>query len=129
MQSSKKEDGTNYWEYALLYIDDVLVVSEHSEKFLRNELGKYFKLKEDSIGPPKIYLGGKMSKFVLDNGLTLWSFSSLQYVQTAVKNVKESLAKQDVKLPARADTPLSSNYRPDIDVSGELQSAEAAYCQ
>ena len=68
-----------------------------------------------------------MSKFVLDNGLTAWSFSSSQYVQTAVKNVKESLAKQDAKFPASANTPLSSNYRPEIDVPGDLQPAEAAY--
>ena len=70
-----------------------------------------------------------MSKVVLENGLTAWYFSSSQYFQTAVKNVEECLAKQDAKLPARANTPLSSNYRPEIDVSGELQPAEAAYYQ
>ena len=59
-----------------------------------------------------------MSKVVLENGLTEWSFSSSQYVQTAVKNVKEYLAKQDAKLPACANTPLSSNCCPEIDVSG-----------
>ena len=37
--------------------------------------------------------------------------------------------KQDTKLPARANTPLSSNYCPDIDVLGELQPAESAYYQ
>ena len=46
-----------------------------------------------------------------------------------MKNVKESLAKQDEKLKARANKPLSSNYRPEIDVSGELQHAESAYYQ
>ena len=107
MQAAKKEDGTEYWEYALLYTDGVLVVSECGEQFLRNELGNYFELKKESIGPPKIYLGGKMSKVVLENGLTAWSFSLLQYVQTAVNNAKESLTKQDAKLPARANTPLS----------------------
>ena len=68
-----------------------------------------------------------MSKVVLKNGLTEWSLSLSQYVQTTVNNVKESLAKQDEKFPACANTPLSSNYRPKIDVSGELQPAEAAY--
>ena len=70
-----------------------------------------------------------MSKVVLENGIIAWSFSSSQYFQTEVNNVKESLAKQDAKFPARANTLLSSNYRPDIDVSGELQPAEAAYYQ
>ena len=112
-----------------LYTENVLVVSECGEQFLRNELGKYFDLKEESIGPTNIYLGGKISKVVLDNGLTAWSFSSLQYVQTAVKNVEKSLANQDAKFPARANTPLSSNYCPKIDVSGEMQPAEASYYQ
>ena len=65
MREAKKKYGTEYWEYPLLYTDDVLFVSEHGEQFLRNELGKYFDLKEESIGPPNIYLGGKMLKAVL----------------------------------------------------------------
>ena len=112
MRAAKKKDCTEYWEYALLYTDDVLVISERGDQFLRNELGKYFEVKEESIGPPKIYLSGKMSKVVLENGLTAWSFSLSQYVQTAVKNVKESLAKQDAKWTARANTPLSSTISP-----------------
>ena len=67
-----------------------------------------------------------MLKVVLENGLTAWSLSSSQYLQTAVKNVKESLAKHDEKFPACANTPLSSKYRPEINVSGELQPAEPA---
>ena len=59
-----------------MYTYDVLVVSERGDKFIRNELGKYFELKEESIVPPNIYLGGKMSIFFLENGLTSWSFSS-----------------------------------------------------
>ena len=70
-----------------------------------------------------------MSNVFLDNGLTAWSLSSSQYFQTAVNNVKKSLAKQDAKFPARANTLLSSNYRPDIDVSVEMQHVEAAYYQ
>ena len=93
MRATKKNDGSEYWEYVLLYTDDVLVVSEHGEKFLRTELGKYFELKEESIGPPKIYLGGRMSKVTLDNGVEAWAFSSSRYVQTAVKNVEKAMTK------------------------------------
>ena len=113
----------------MIYTDDVLVVPEHGEKFLRSELNKYFELKEESIGPPKVYLGGRMSKVTLENGVEAWAFSSSQYVQTAVKNVEELLAKKNIKLPARTNTPLSSNYRPEIDVSGELQPEESTYYQ
>ena len=39
------------------------------------------------------------------------------------------MAKQNSKLPARANTPLSSNYRPEIYVTGELEPQEASYYQ
>ena len=34
------------YDYVLLYVDDALVVSENAESILRNELGRYFELKE-----------------------------------------------------------------------------------
>ena len=68
-----------------------------------------------------------MSKVVMENGSTAWSFSSSQYVPSAVKNIEDSLAKQGEKLTARANTLLTSNYRPEIDVSMELQPVDVAY--
>ena len=97
-----------------MYVDDALVVSEHGEKLLRSEIGKYFELKEASIGPPKLYLGGRMRKVELENGASAWAFSSSQYVQAAVQNVEVYLATKQGKLPSRANTPISSNYRPEI---------------
>ena len=55
---AKKSDVTSYYEYILLYNDDALVVSQHSEETQRKNLGRYFELKEEYIGPPKIHLGG-----------------------------------------------------------------------
>ena len=69
MREAAKSDGTHYWEYALLYTDDTLVISERGEHVLQDEIGKYFELKEESIGPPDLYLGGKMRKVVLENGI------------------------------------------------------------
>ena len=126
IRAAKKDDGSEYYEYVLIYTDDVLVVSEHGENFLRNQLGKYFEIKEESIGAPKIYLGGRLSKVTLVNGQECWGFSSSQYVQESVKNLEETLEKQGLKLPARANTPLTSSYRPEIDVSGELQPNQAS---
>jgi hypothetical protein len=125
-----KSDGTEYYEYMLLYTDDALVISDFGERFLRTELGSYFELKEESIGPPDIYLGGgKMRKFVLRNNAEAWSFNSSQYVrQSAVTNVEVYLAKQSLKLPTRANTPLAPNYRPEVDVSpAELEPGVDGY--
>ena len=60
VHAAKNKDGTEYWEYDLLYTYDVLVVSECGEQFFKNEIGEYFELKEESIEPPKNYPGGKM---------------------------------------------------------------------
>ena len=69
MRPAIKADGTEYYEYVLLYVDDALCISESAEDILRHEIGKYFKLKEPSIGPPKLYLGGSVRKVQLDNGV------------------------------------------------------------
>jgi hypothetical protein len=39
MQPAKHSDGTEYYEYILLYTDDTLVVGEHAETILGKELG------------------------------------------------------------------------------------------
>ena len=36
--------GEEYYEYVLLYVDDVLVISERAEKVLRTEIGQHFVL-------------------------------------------------------------------------------------
>ena len=91
-----------------------------------------FELKEESIGPPKLYLGSGIRKVQLENGSECWAASSSQYVQAAVKNVEEYLGKDQnpkMKLPTRAETPLQTSYRPELDVSLELGPVEAAYYQ
>ena len=80
MQEAVKAEGTQYWEYVLLYMDDCLVISDNGKKVLRNDIGKYFTLKEISVGPPKSYLGRKMSLVELANGANAWAFRSSQYV-------------------------------------------------
>ena len=132
MRPAIKSDGTKCYDYVLLYVDDALVVSENAESILRNELGRYFELKEESIGPPDHYLGGKVRKVQLENGVYAWAFSSSQYVQTAVKNVEAYLDSQENKrwkMPSKADTPLTTTYRPELDVSRELNEVDAAYYQ
>ena len=107
--AGRKSDGTTYYEYVLLYMDDALVMSENAEEILRKEIGKYFELKEESIGHPSLYLGGRVRHVKLDNVVDAWSFSSSQYLQTAVKNVEEWLSKRDDgrwKFRSKAETPM-----------------------
>lgn len=133
MRPAIKSDGNEYWEYILLYTDDALCISEYPERTLRNELGRYFKLKEESIGPPKIYLGGNVRKVMLEHGVEAWAFGSSQYVQQAVANVEKyledrrRLGDDRFKIPARANTPMRTSYRPELDTSPELIGQDASY--
>ena len=113
MLPATKNDGTEVYEYVLLYTDDCLVVSENSEIILKNEIGRYFELKPDSIGPPSLYLGGHLRKVVLNIGVEDWAFGYKQYVPAAVKNVEEYLAKNGQSLKAKALDPLPKGYRPE----------------
>ena len=130
MRPAIKSNGNTYYEYILLYVDDTLVVSENAEGILRNELGRYFHLKEESIGPPTIYLGGRVRKVQLENSVWAWSFSSSQYVQSAVKNVEAYVGRPEnshLKIPSKAETPLTMSYRPELDVSSELTPRDSTY--
>lgn len=129
MREATKSDGGTYYEYALLYVDDTLIVSENGERVLREEIGKYFELKEASIGPPDIYLGGKVTKVQLENGVKAYGFSASQYVKNAVTNVEKYLTERGMKLPCKANTPLSTGYRPEADVSLPLEAEDANYYQ
>ena len=128
MRPAKKADGSTYYEYILLYTDDAVVISENAEQILRTKLDKYFELKPSSIGPPSIYLGARVRKVELDNGAKAWAFSPSQYVQAAVKNVEAYLDEQDkYKMPSKADTPMTTSYRPELDITPELDPTKAAY--
>ena len=129
MRPGTNSNGTTYWRYVLLYVDDILAIMEEPEHFIRNELGSRFTVKEKSIGPPTQYLGNKVSNVTLENGTKCWSFSSSQYVQNAVANVETYLAKQEKKLPPRAKSPWPYKYRPETDVSPELSPVKASYFQ
>ena len=106
MREAVKLDETEYWEYVLLYVDDALSCSCSPKEVLTAELGKFWKMKKDSIGPPNIYVGNKVSKVTLANGVKCWSFSSAQYVIAAVNNIERYLKTANQSLPKKAPIPF-----------------------
>ena len=119
-ESVQKYGSTKYYECVLLYTDDCLVISNRGETVLRKEKGKYFNLKESSIGPPTQYLGGKLREVELENGQKFWALGLKQYFEAAVKNVTEYLKKRGEGLATKAVTPMTSGYHPEIDITPEL---------
>ena len=90
MQKARKYNGTDYYEYMLLYVDDFLAISDTPKEALL-QLDKFFKMQTSSIAPPNIYLGGKVKKIRLPNMVEAWTFSLSQYVQEVVSNLEKFL--------------------------------------
>ncbi len=80
-----------------------------------------FKLKDDKIAPPDVYLGATIEKMVTPNGKSCWSMSPEQHVKAAVANVEEELARHGKRLPGKCVTPFSSGHAPWLDVTPELK--------
>ena len=115
-----KSDGFEYYEMVLCYVDDILAISDNPKSTLM-ALTSTFKLKDDKIEPPDIYLGAQLGTMQVDD-IECWTMSAEKYVISAVKNVEEALAKKGLRLPTKCYTPLSTDYRPELEVSPELKS-------
>ena len=126
----RPDDGFHYYAYFLLYVDDILSVHHDGEQAL-HELDKFFQMKPGSIGDPDIYLGAKLRKVQLDNGVHAWGMSASKYVNEAVHNAEDCLAANfgGQKLPKRASAPWPSDYVSELDSSPELNVNLANYCQ
>jgi hypothetical protein len=81
------DEGVLYWAYILIYMDAILCI-HHDPGAPLAKLDEYFKMKECSIQVTTFYLGAKLKKTVLPNGVVAWGMSSSKYVQSAVQNVQ-----------------------------------------
>ena len=100
---------------------------EEPERFLSEELGKRLTLKEKSIVSPEQCLRKKVSQVTLENGVKCWSFSSSQCFQDAAKNAEYYRLRVNIGPLLNANSPWTSNYRPEADVTSELTSTKESY--
>ncbi len=54
-------------------------------------------------------------------------FGLCQNVHSAVNNIVDHLKKKGLKLPHKVPNPLSTEYRPETDVTPELGEADVLY--
>ena len=81
-------------------------------------------MKDDNIEEPTLYLGTDIGKFYFEgDSKPRWSLSSTKYTAKAVAAVEQELGTEKYGykyLPKSASSPLSHDYRPEIDISEEL---------
>ena len=114
-----KPDGTEYYDYIMCYIDDILSVSHDAKSILQSLQGQ-FKLKGDKIEPPDMYLGTQLGTMQVE-GNEGWFMSLEKYVKSAIQNIEETLQKMGQRLPSKCKTSLGYGYRPELDVTPELK--------
>jgi Reverse transcriptase (RNA-dependent DNA polymerase) len=132
LRAFAKPDGFKYYEYILVYVDDVLIISHAPEAHLKVIQANY-ELNPTSVGPPNRYLGADVEKVTRPGdptGQEYWSFSANTYVRNAVKNVKILLQEEGRGLKSTAKTPFpSTTYRPEVDMTDECDADYASRYQ
>jgi hypothetical protein len=93
MRAARWQEGEDYYEYLLVYVDNLLAIADKPQAIL-DDVNLYFNLKPESVGHPNIYLGSKVSKAEMANGVECWCNSSCQYVKEAIRNTEEYIKKK-----------------------------------
>jgi len=123
-----KDDGFQYYEYVLVYVDDLLVLSHQGDKTMK-ALEDFYRLK-DGFTEPTRYLGAEVKKWHFPQDVTkhYWALSSAQYVKEAIKNIEAHLKTKDRKL-FPAYQPMHTDYVPELDVTPFLDNEETNFYQ
>ena len=134
MRPNVKPDGSHYWEYVLVYVDDALAIS-HDPKSIMDYLSSRYTLKKGSVKEPTEYLGAEIRKHYLVNPdgsqstKPRWAMSSGLYVKCAPADVEGELAEIGQTLKSKVSMPLSADYHPELDMAPELDPRRANYYQ
>jgi hypothetical protein len=88
MRAKTRDNGFEFYEYVLIYVDDILCISDTPQQSLE-QIDKYFPMKPNLIGKPDIYLRAKLSGVRLPNQVEAWAMSPSKYIQEACKNAKQ----------------------------------------
>ena len=75
MRAATKQDGEEYYEYMLVYVDDLLCVSQDPTLPMK-EVSEVLRFKKDKIAPPEFYLGAKLERKNL-NGKEVWTMTAV----------------------------------------------------
>jgi len=127
LKAECKPDGFEYYSYILVYVDNILVIA-HKPETIMKILAKTFRLK-GGYAPPTRYLGATIKQWRLpgDERASHWGHSAEEYIKQAIVNVEMELKREGKGLQGRYSTPMSPNYRPELDCSPFLSDEAAVY--
>ena len=125
-----KENGfKQYYQYVLVYVDDILILS-HDPMTQLETIKSHYEVNSSSIGPPTQYLGADVKKVTQPGnptGCEYWAFSANTYVKNAVRNVKMLLKEVGRNLKTTAKSPFpSTSYRSETSTTEECDADGAS---
>ena len=122
MRRQQRPDDTEYYEYLVVYVDDVLIVS-HNPQAIVDAISVRYDLKGG--GAPETYLGATIGRFnIPGTDKPTWCMSSDQYLDRAISVVE---AKNGPLPTGKVKTPLPTDYHPEIDTSPYLSDDDGNY--
>lgn len=130
IRPATKPCGYEYYEMALIYVDDILYAS-HDTKPFELAINNAYRLKPGSAGEPTRYLGANIKKFVVD-GVVRYGQTCEDYVNAAVENIEKMLIGDGREKglsyygKKNANRPFPASYRPECDTSPELNNEMAS---
>jgi Reverse transcriptase (RNA-dependent DNA polymerase) len=137
LRPAQKVNGDKYYEYVLIYVDDILVCAE-TPSIIMETLSKVYRFKQDpktnaKWNKPERYLGANIGQYKIPtsiSGKTCWYMSADEYIHEAIKNVESELEKIGKQLyTARVDCVMTPAYRPELDMTASLNDERANYYQ
>ena len=81
-----KLEGDEYYEYVLMYVDDILAISIDPTEILKSMEGKTVKYKNGKIAPPEMYLGARLKREMI-NGNMCCTITSDENVIAALQTI------------------------------------------
>jgi len=120
LRPATKPDDYTYYEYVLIFVDNILIVSHAPMDTMKN-IANLYDLKNNAVVTPYRYLGGNVGIYNLD-GSQCWYTSAEDYLKGALTNVEPTLKEEGLALATGRSTgqPFPEKYLPEIDITPEL---------
>jgi hypothetical protein len=132
MRAATKPDGTEYYEYVLCYVEDILAMSTNPMAIM-DALREAYTLKKNLVKEQDLYLGADIKKWYIsgteDADKPRWAMSSDKYAKRAIANVEAKLKETSRQLMTKVTTPLAGTYRPELDQTPFMTAEDQNYYQ
>ena len=95
MKSEISKDGRKLYTCIMVYVGDLLIISKDANFYI-DEISSQFRLKQDSIGPPDIYLSINIYERHIDGEKNYWATGSDKYLKEAIRIIEGNMKDEGI---------------------------------